>query len=74
MELVPTEIPKKISRSSKYINTINDFVASGMEAAKVELDGQKAQSAWVSLHKAAKEQGQVKVMKRGEEIYLQRLS
>jgi hypothetical protein len=70
--LVPMEVPKT-TRSSLYLEIVDDFVASGAESALVELPGRKANSLNVGLRKAVTASGaQVLVKMRAGQVYLQK--
>jgi len=60
------------SRSSKYLNIIQEFLESDTRTAIVDLSDEKVkpQTAYQSLSRAAKKLGGVKVVKRGGDIYL----
>jgi hypothetical protein len=70
--LVPMEVPKT-TRSSLYLEIVDEFVASGAESAMVELPGRKANSLNVGLRKAVAASGaKVLVKVRAGQVYLQK--
>lgn len=77
MGIMKAEIPnvdyKHINRNLK---DIQEFIESGWDSAEVDLDGRKAVNVDVSLRIAMRRNGieGVKVMKRGERVFLKRVS
>jgi hypothetical protein len=66
------EVPKT-TRSSLYLEIVDEFVASGAESAMVELPGRKANSLNVGLRKAVAASGaKVLVKVRAGQVYLQK--
>jgi len=73
-KLVPAEVPPRRGRGSGvYAAAVADFVAAGLGAALVEMPGRKTQALALGLRKAAEASGAaVKVVSRGDQVYLQR--
>ena len=73
-KLVPAEVPPRRGRGTGvYAAVVADFVAGGLGAALVEMPGRKTQALALGLRKAAEASGAgVKVVSRGDRVYLQR--
>jgi hypothetical protein len=73
-KLVPAEVPPRRGRGAGvYAAVVADFVAGGLGAALVEMPGRKTQALALGLRKAAEASGAgVKVVSRGDRVYLQR--
>jgi len=76
MELRPVkEIPKKeVSRRRKYEELVQEFLKSGQKQTEVVWEGQKpsARTVYQQLLKVCKRVEGVKVVRRGERIFLVR--
>lgn len=61
--------------TNRNLNDIREFIESGWDSAEVDLDGRKAVNVDVSLRVAMRRNGieGVKVMKRGEHVFLKRV-
>jgi hypothetical protein len=73
--LVPAEIPAQAGRGghSLYRDIVDDFVASDLATALVEVPGRKPNSLNVGLRKAVSVSGAaVKVKMRSGQVYLQK--
>ena len=74
MELRPVkEIPKKeVSRRRKYEELVQEFLRSGQKQMEVVWEGQKpsARTVYQQLLKVCKKVEGVKVVRRGERIFL----
>lgn len=77
MGIKKAEIPnvdyKHVNRNLK---DIQEFIESGWDSAEVDLDGRKANNVGISMRAAIRRNGieGVKVMKRGEHVFLKRVS
>lgn len=73
-QVVP-ERPTKQIRHSKYRQIIDEFIESNVESARLEFEG-PFKTVWSGLYNTAKKYSQpkIKVIRRGEEIYLQRIN
>lgn len=77
MGIKKAEIPnvdyKHVNRNLK---DIQEFIESGWDSAEVDLDGRKANNVGISMRAAISRNGieGVKVMKRGEHVFLKRVS
>ena len=73
-KLVPAEVPLRRGRGAGvYAAVVADFVATGLDAALVEMPGRKTQTLALGLRKAAEASAaSVKVVSRGDRVYLQR--
>ena len=62
--------------TNRNLSDIQEFIESGWDSAEVDLDGRKAVNVDVSMRVAMRRNGieGVKVMKRGEHVYLKRVS
>lgn len=69
---VPNVDYKHINRNLK---DIREFIESGWDSAEVDLDGRKVNSVDVAMRLAMRRNGieGVKVMKRGERVFLKRV-
>lgn len=61
--------------TNRNLKDIREFIESGWESAEVDLDGRKANNVDISMRVAMRRNGieGVKVMKRGEHVYLKRV-
>jgi hypothetical protein len=74
--LVPAEIPAQAGRGghSLYRDIVDDFVASDLDVALVEVPGRKPNSINVGLRKAVSVSGAaVKVKMRVGRVYVQKI-
>lgn len=77
MGIKKAEIPnvdyKHVNRNLK---DIQEFIESGWDSAEVDLDGRKANNVGISMRAAIRRNGieGVKVMERGEHVFLKRVS
>ncbi len=71
--VVPNVDYKHVNRNLK---DIQEFIESGWDSAEVDLDGRKAVNVDVAMRIAMRHNGieGVKVMKRGERVFLKRVS
>lgn len=67
---------QSIERASVNLKDIKEFIESGWDSAEVDLNGRKASTANTSLRATIRRNNieGVKVMKRGEHVYLKRVS
>ena len=72
--LVPEDVPpRRGGRGSVYPAVIDDFVRSGVAAARVELEGRKPDNIAAGLRKAAADhKAPVRVLSRAGQVYLER--
>ncbi len=72
--LVPADVPPPAGRGADvYAEAIAEFVASGLDAALIEMSGRKTQALTLGLRKAAAASGAgVKVVTRAGQVYLRR--
>jgi hypothetical protein len=70
--LIPAEVPPLSGRrAGLYAEIVGEFVASGVDSARVELPGRKVNSLNVGLRKAVTTSGaKVRVKVRGGQVYL----
>jgi len=76
MGIKKAEIPTIVrERNSRNLRDIQEFIESGWESAEVDLDGRKASVANIALRTIVSRNNieGVKVMKRGEHVYLKRV-
>lgn len=73
-EISKSDIPRRAFKSTKIFNVLEQFVASGYEAALVEEEGRDVNSIRGSLNNAIARFGinGVKVVCRGDNTYLVR--
>lgn len=77
MGIKKSEVPNvDYKHTNRNLKDIQEFIHSGWDSAEVDLDGRKANNVDVSLRIAMKRNGieGVKVMKRGEHVFLKRVS
>jgi len=77
MGIKKAEVPNvDYKHANRNLNDIREFIESGWDSAEVDLDGRKAVNVDVSLRVAMRRNGieGVRVMKRGEHVYLKRVS
>jgi hypothetical protein len=75
MAIKKAEVPSvDYKHTNRNLNDIQEFIESGWDSAEVDLDGRKANNVDVALRIAAKRNGieGIKVMKRGEHVFLKR--
>lgn len=62
--------------ANRNIKDIQEFIESGWDSAEVDLDGRKPNNVDVALRVAMRRNGieGIKVMKRGEHVFLKRVS
>ena len=72
--LVPAEVPPMAGRGGNvYAETVADFVASGLDSARIEMSGRKTQALTLGLRKAVAASGVgVKIVTRAGQVYLLR--
>jgi len=76
MGIKKAEVPNVDYRHvNRNLKDIQEFIDSGWDSAEVDLDGRKANNVDVAMRIAMKRNGVegVKVMKRGEHVFLKRL-
>lgn len=76
MGIKKAEVPNvDYKHDDRNIRDIREFIDSGWDSAEVDLDGRKATNVDVALRIAMRRNGieGVKVMKRGEHVYLKRV-
>jgi len=73
--LIPAEVPSLAGHGTNvYAEAIADFVASGLDAAIIEMPGRKVQALTLGLRKAVAASGAgVKVVTRAGQVYLRRV-
>jgi hypothetical protein len=73
-KLVPAEVPPRRGRGgSVYTEVVEEFAASGLASALVEMPGRKPQALALGLRKAAEGSGAaVRVVSRTGQVYLLR--
>ena len=77
MSIKKAEVPNvDYKHTNRNLKDIQEFIDSGWDSAEVDLDGRKAVNVDVALRIAMKRNGieGVKVMKRGEHVFLKRVS
>lgn len=77
MGIKKAEVPSIDYRhTNRNLNDIQEFIESGWDSAEVDLDGRKANNVGISMRAAIRRNGieGVKVMKRGEHVFLKRVS
>lgn len=77
MGIKKAEVPNVDYRhANRNLKDIQEFIESGWDSAEVDLDGRKAVNVDVAMRVAMRRNGikGVKVMKRGERVYLKRVS
>lgn len=75
MGIKKSEVPNvDYKHTNRNLNDILEFIESGWDSAEVDLDGRKANNVDVAMRIAMKRKGidGVKVMKRGEHVFLKR--
>lgn len=76
MGIKKAEVPNVDYRhANRNLKDIQEFIESGWDSAEVDLDGRKAVNVDVAMRVAMRRNGieGVKVMKRGEHVYLKRV-
>ena len=73
-KLVPADVPPRRGRGgSVYAEVVEEFAASGLASALVEMPGRKQQALALGLRKAAEASGAaVRVVSRAGQVYLRR--
>ena len=77
MGIKKAEVPNvDYGHANRNLSDIQEFIESGWDSAEVDLDGRKAVNVDVSMRVAMRRNGieGVRVMKRGEHVYLKRVS
>ena len=77
MSIKKAEVPNvDYKHTNRNLKDIQEFIESGWDSAEVDLDGRKVSSVDVAMRIAMKRNGieGVKVMKRGEHVFLKRVS
>lgn len=77
MGIKRAEVPTIVrERNNRNLRDIQEFIESGWESAEVDLDGRTASVANNALRTAVRRNNieGVKVMKRGEHVFLKRVS
>lgn len=77
MGIKKAEVPNvDYGHANRNLKDIQEFIESGWDSAEVDLDGRKAVNVDVAMRVAMRRNGieGVKVMKRGERVYLKRVS
>jgi len=76
MGIKKAEVPNvDYKHANRNLKDIQEFIESGWDSAEVDLDGRKANNVGISMRAAIRRNGVegVKVMKRGEHVFLKRL-
>ena len=76
MGIKKAEVPNaNYKRPNRNLKDIQEFIESGWDSAEVDLDGRKANNVDVAMRVAMRRNGieGIKVMKRGEHVYLKRV-
>ena len=76
MSIKKAEVPNvDYGHDKRNLNDIKEFIESGWDSAEVDLDGRKANNVDVAMRIAMRRNGieGVKVMKRGEHVFLKRV-
>lgn len=77
MGIKKAEVPNvDYNHTNRNLKDIQEFIESGWDSAEVDLDGRKAVSVDVAMRVVIRRNGieGVKVMKRGERVFLKRVS
>lgn len=77
MGIKKAEVPNvDYGHANRNLSDIQEFIESGWDSAEVDLDGRKASNVDVAMRVAMRRNGieGVRVMKRGEHVYLKRVS
>lgn len=77
MGIKKAEVPDvDYKHANRNLKDIQEFIDSGWDSAEVDLDGRKANNVGISMRAAIRRNGieGVKVMKRGERVYLKMVS
>lgn len=77
MGIKKAEVPNvDYGHANRNLSDIQEFIESGWDSAEVDLDGRKAVNVDVAMRVAMRRNGieGVRVMKRGEHVYLKRVS
>lgn len=77
MGIKKAEVPSvDYKHTNRNLKDIIEFIESGWDSAEVDLDGRKANNVGISMRAAIRRNGieGVKVMKRGEHVFLKRVS
>ena len=75
MGIKKAEVPNvDYGHANRNLSDIQEFIESGWDSAEVDLDGRKANNVDVAMRIAMRRNGieGVKVMKRGEHVFLKR--
>lgn len=77
MGIKKAEVPNvDYGHANRNLKDIQEFIESGWDSAEVDLDGRKPNNVDVALRVAMRRNGieGIKVMKRGEHVYLKRVN
>lgn len=76
MGIKKAEVPNvDYNHTNRNLKDIQEFIESGWDSAEIDLDGRKAINVDISMRTTIRRSGieGVKVMKRGEHVFLKRV-
>lgn len=73
-KLVSEDVPKAKKRAYPHARAVELFLSEDADSARLDVPGAKPESLYTSLRRYVKRKGlPVKVIKRGDAVYLQRI-